>query len=158
MRKIGRSGSTFIVSAHATSAPLRRSRSLLQGDPASPAIFNATLDLPVAEFSKPALSKGWGYRVDDGSHVSLLLFADNFWLAATSPQELASMTEAWLARLSEYGWSVPLQETTWCSTGPDSNQRDCYQRVACLDSFWGLPSEGHFSYATPNDLTDSPKT
>ena len=110
-----------MVSADVTSAPVRRSRSLLQGDPSSPDLFNATLDLPATEFCKLAVRKGWGYRLDDGSHVSLLLFADNFWLVATSPQELASMTEAWLALLREYGWSVPLNETTWCSTGPDSN-------------------------------------
>ena len=32
------------------------------------------------------------------------------------------MTAAWLEILKNYGWNVPLQETTWCTTGSD----DCH--------------------------------
>eukprot|EP00973_Karenia_brevis_P062080 8633880-Karenia_brevis.AAC.1 len=49
-----------------------------------------------------------------------MLFADNFWLLASSPLQLAAMTEVWLDLLSEYGWSVPLDETVWFTTGPDT--------------------------------------
>ena len=51
-----------------------------------------------------------------------LLFADNFWLFSSGPRELSIMTVAWLEILKKYGWNVPLQETTWCTTGSD----DCH--------------------------------
>ena len=39
--------------------------------------------------------------------VDLILFADNYWLVATSPRMLEKATVAWLSLLGEYGWETP---------------------------------------------------
>ena len=122
IREIRGTSSVFVLDQRLQTKPIRRTRSLLQGDPAAPAIFNATLDVPAAEFLQLASVKNSGYRLDDETYVSLILFADNFWLCATSPQELSRMTVAWLAILRRHGWNVPLDETVWCTTGPDSRE------------------------------------
>jgi hypothetical protein len=119
LREVHRGASCFVLDRCVTSDPVRRTRSLLQGDPAAPTIFNATLDIPTTEFLHLAKQRGWGYKLGDGSYLSLVLFADNYWLIGTSPQELGKMTTAWLSILKKYGWSTPLQECTWCTTGLD---------------------------------------
>jgi len=48
-----------------------------------------------------------------------LLFADNFWLFGCSPKELSEMTSFWLRLLQRAGWQAPVDEMTWCTTGPD---------------------------------------
>ena len=60
-------------------------------------MFNSTLDLPAAAFCTMADEQDWGYRLDEGTNISLILFADNFWLYAYNPLELGLMLEAWLA-------------------------------------------------------------
>ena len=57
---------------------------------------------------------------DGRDRVSIVLFADNFWLVATSPEILASMTTAWLKCLKEWAFEVPLDQCTWCTTLSDS--------------------------------------
>lgn len=51
--------------------------------------------------------------------MSLVLFADNYWLMSSSPGELSKMITAWLSILKRCGWSTPLDECTWCTTGRD---------------------------------------
>ena len=51
--------------------------------------------------------------------VSVILFADKYWLVATSANMLGEMTSAWLALLGEYGWEPPTLELTWCSKQAD---------------------------------------
>ena len=60
--------------------------------------------------------RGWGYRLEDGTCISLLLYADNFWLASTSAGALGLMTNACLHILAEHGWTVPMKEAVWCHT------------------------------------------
>ena len=119
MREWRRCRSTFVLSPKVASQPIGRSRSLLQGDPAAPDIFNAVLDKAAQKFQQLSREKGWGYRLCDGSFVDLLLFADNFWIVSTNAHELTEMTAAWLEILTEFGWNVPLGEAVWCTTGPD---------------------------------------
>ena len=88
LRELGRCGSVFSLSEDIVSKPIRRIRSLLQGDPAAPFLFNVALDIPAAKFCRLADSRGWGYHLDGGFRVSLILFADNFWLFATSRKQL----------------------------------------------------------------------
>ena len=65
-----------------------------QGDPAAPAIFNYTLDDISKSFCRTVdRDENWGTRLQDGSRVCLLLFADNFRLIATSVQELPDMIQ-----------------------------------------------------------------
>ena len=90
-------------------------------DPAAPDIFNAALDCVVDEFCKWCRTNGYGIKLNSEMHLSLLLFADNFWLLATSPQMLEAMTQKWLDLLTAAGWEVPLEETTWCTTAPDEH-------------------------------------
>ena len=118
LREVRRFGSVFKIDEHVETKPIRRGRSLLQGDPASPPIFNSTLDLPAAAFCTMAKEQGWGYPLDDGTKISLVLFADNFWLFSSGPRELSIMTAAWLEILKKYGWNVPLQGQPGAQQGP----------------------------------------
>ena len=77
--------------------------------------------MSASSFLQQASHKGWGLRLQDGSYVSLVLFADNFWLFARSAAQLATMTALWLKLLRDFGWEVPLNEMTWCTTGADDN-------------------------------------
>ena len=122
VREVRRCKSIFQLESRVASVPVTRSRSLLQGDPAAPSIFNATLDIPASAFLQQASHKGWGCRLDSGTYISLVLYADNFWLFAKSPAQLAEMTLTWLEILRKSGWDVPLREATWCTTGHDDNQ------------------------------------
>ena len=122
IREFRTCSSVFVLDDHVRSAPINRTRSLLQGDPSAPAIFNAALDLVASRFCTLASERGWGYRLDDGSLLSLLLFADNFWIVSTSAHELEDMTKAWLHLLGEHGWNVPAGEATWCTTAEDSHK------------------------------------
>ena len=70
-------------------------------------IFNIILDTVAEQFISTAGEKGWGLCLADGSWVDLILFADNYWLVATSPQMLKSMTGEWLRLLGEVGWLTP---------------------------------------------------
>ena len=56
---------------------------------------------------------------DDPKDCILILFADNFWLFASSAAQLKAMTTAWLDILQKHGRVVPLRETTWCTTQSD---------------------------------------
>ena len=79
----------FRLDTEATSGEVTRTRSLPQGDPAAPMIFNMILDTLAEKFLVTAATKEWGMRLCDNSWVSLILFADNYWLVATSPTMLA---------------------------------------------------------------------
>ena len=85
LREIRRVSCTVILDPYIRSEPIRRTRSLYQGDPAAPYIFNCTLDGPASRFCEICHKRKWSIRLDDGTLVSLILFADNFWLFATSP-------------------------------------------------------------------------
>ena len=49
-----------------------------------------------------------------------MLFADNFWLFATSPHELTQMGKLWLRLLQRAGWQAPADEMTWCTSAADN--------------------------------------
>ena len=121
VREFRRCRSVCMVSDEVRSQPIARTQSLLQGDPSAPAIFNATLDMAANDFIKLARANKWGFHLDDNSSVSLLLFADHFWLLASSSDQLTAMTLSWLGILESHGWVVPIDEATWSTTGPDDN-------------------------------------
>ena len=95
--------SIFRLDTETTSGEVTRTRSLSQGDPAAPMIFNMTLDTVADKFLVAVGTKEWGMRICDDSWVSLILFADNYWLVATSPTMLSAMTNEWLRFLGEVG-------------------------------------------------------
>ena len=68
---------------------------------------------------KTAKKNKWGKQLQDKSWVNLVLFADNYWLVATSPQMLEAMTVEWLRLLGEVGWKTPTADLTWCTTMDD---------------------------------------
>ena len=119
LREFRRCASIFVLDQEVQSRKVLRTRSLPQGDPAAPELFNVTLDVPAAKFCELSIRQGWGFKLDCGTRVALVLFADNFWIFAESPCQLSAMTAAWLDLLEGDGWSVPLEETTWCTTGSD---------------------------------------
>jgi hypothetical protein len=61
-QEVGRSDEEF---------PSRRPR------PAAPMIFNLVLNTIAETFIKTAIQKGWGKKLQDGSCVNLIMFADN---------------------------------------------------------------------------------
>jgi hypothetical protein len=97
---------------------ITRERSLIQGDPAAPYLFNMALDFVIRDFVFICKERGWGYSVD-GTFIPILVFADNFWLISNSPSHLENMLKVWLECLQTKGWKVPLKECVWCTTAPD---------------------------------------
>ena len=91
--------------------PIKRSRSLIQGDPAAPRILNIALDEPLVKFHELAQRRKWGIslRGPDGRayFLAIICFADNYWLLATSPGELRQMITTWLDCLMGCGWHTP---------------------------------------------------
>ncbi len=47
------------------------------------------------------------------------MFADNYWLVATSAEMLNLMTCEWLRLLEGVGWETPAEELSWCTTVDD---------------------------------------
>eukprot|EP00969_Alexandrium_andersonii_P309109 13660491-Alexandrium_andersonii.AAC.1 len=79
--------SIFRLSADASTHPVARTRSIPQGDPAAPAIFNVTVDDCGAMFLGIARDRGWGVELSPGKErLSSVLFADNFWLFSNSAE------------------------------------------------------------------------
>ena len=124
LREWRRTTSIFRLDSETTSGGVMRTRSLPQGDPSAPMIFNAILDTLAKEFLAMATARCWGLRLCDNSWVNLILFADNYWFVATSPQMLCAMTSEWLRLLGEVGWETPTEELTWCTTEQDSVKMD----------------------------------
>ena len=112
----------FRLDTEATSGEVKRTRTLPQGDPAAPMLFNLTLDTLATRFAAHAARSKWGKLLQDGAWVNIILFADNYWLVATSADMLRAMTEKWLDLLAEYGWETPVSDLTWCSTVTDNER------------------------------------
>ncbi len=113
--------SVFRLDSETTSAEVKRTRSLPQGDPAAPMLFNLILGTLATRFAALAVENGWGKRLQDGTWVNIILFTDNYWLVATNARMLKKMTEKWLDLMSEYGWETPVADLTWCSTLMDND-------------------------------------
>ncbi len=111
--------SIFRLDAETTSEEIERTRSLPQGDPAAPMLFNIILDTLAVRFERMARSNTWGDQLQGGTSVDLSLFADNYWLVAADHKMLESMTVACLSPLGEYGWGTPLEELTCCTKAED---------------------------------------
>ena len=76
------------------------------------------MDEPGSQFIRKAQEMSWGIPVD-GQFISLLLFADNFWLLGESPRQLQSMAVYWRKCLQDHGWDYPVDEATWTCNFPD---------------------------------------
>jgi hypothetical protein len=101
---------------------IKRSWALLQGDPLAPKLFNITLDELAERFNRKALTMRWGWPIKGArgnTYICLLLFADNFWIVATSPKELQNANDYWQQLLKEAGWHAPVTELCYCSTAFD---------------------------------------
>jgi hypothetical protein len=60
VRETRKAKSMFKLDDTTTTDPVARTKSLLQGDPRSPNMFNACLDLPAERFCNSRLARGWG--------------------------------------------------------------------------------------------------
>ncbi len=47
--------------------------------------------------------------MNDGTWVDVIVFADNYWLVATSTTMLKGMAKEWLNLLTEHGWETPTE-------------------------------------------------
>ena len=119
MRELVQMRSMFRLDPFTQSSPILRTRSLMQGCSCAPKLFNKSLDVPAGKFVRQAGLKKWGISINKKVRVSLVLFADNFWLFAKSKPELETMYEYWVGLLSQGGWSVPHDEAVWATTLPD---------------------------------------
>lgn len=124
VREIRAQKSIFVLDRSVRSEPVSRTRSLVQGDPSAPALFNIVLDVSVCEsFMANARAEGWGIDLGDGKDpLCLVLFADNYWLLGKTPKETAEMTSCWLDLLEKAGFSTPLSELSFITTAPDETQ------------------------------------
>ncbi len=86
-------------------------------------LFNLILDTLATRFVAHAVSNKWGTKLEDGTWVSLILFADKYWLVATKAKMLKLMTVKWLDLMDEFGWETPVADLTWCSTVKDNERR-----------------------------------
>ena len=77
------------------------------------------LDICAGRFHKLAQERKWGIWMPNGNYLALVLYADNWWLYATSPLELQAMTRAWLQLLRGSGWDTPGETITWYTTASD---------------------------------------
>ncbi len=75
--------SVFRLDAETTSEELERTWSLPQDDPAALMLFNLIFDTLVVRVTGLANNK-----VQDGTWVNIIRFADKYWLVATDPQML----------------------------------------------------------------------
>ena len=108
----------MVRAGHLQSADIRRTRPLCQGGPDAPKVFNLILDDDLIWFHNYCQDRKWG--VDIGEFfLSVLCFADNFWIIATSADMLQDMFTAFLDRLESSGWIVPLKECSWSTTAAD---------------------------------------
>jgi hypothetical protein len=76
MREIMQVESTVAINQQATSNPILRTRSLMQGGAADPAIFNCGLDYIAIKFRKKCRRNGWGFQMGT-KWIDILLYADN---------------------------------------------------------------------------------
>jgi hypothetical protein len=116
IREIRRSKTAVVVDKATKTEGIKRTRSAPQGDPGMPAYFNAALDLPAGRFYNMAQKLKWGWRLQNGTYIAIILFADNFWLVARSAVQLRVMITEWLKLLREYGWDSPVAEMKWATT------------------------------------------
>ena len=79
-----------------------------------------------------AKDMGWGYFLDNGFHIALVLFADNFWLVSQKPQQLSAMMSFWLEDLRSLGWSVPLDACSWATTELDEIKLSNVEVEGCV--------------------------
>ncbi len=99
-----------------------RSRSLWQGDPLAPKLFNTTLDVLAQKFEAKANTEKWGWPIHEESgvrYVCLLLFADNYWIIATSTNELQLAISFWQSLLESAGWFTPVGDLCYATTAGD---------------------------------------
>ena len=61
----------------------------------------------------------WGIEISHEDYLGIVCFADNYWLFATSPAMLQTMSNTWLTMLEEAGFHTPAEDLTWCTTAPD---------------------------------------
>ncbi len=79
-------------------------------------MFNQIIGALATRFAAIAVEKGWRKKLQGGTWVNIILFADNYWLVATNARMLKKMTGKWLDLMSEHGWETPVADLTWCST------------------------------------------
>ena len=116
-REIRRMVSIFELGGMKTKT-VRRHRSLIQGDPAAPYVFNIVLDVAIKDFVRIYERKSRGTFLMLFFYPVLFFFG-HFWIIPNSATHLAEMFDTWLEVWVQSGWSVPVGECTWCTTAAD---------------------------------------
>ncbi len=129
----------------------------------APSLFNITLDDVAIAFEKTARRRKWGWPVSGLSgtfHLCLLLFADNYWIIATSIQELQAANDHWQSLLNAAGWETPASELCYATTADDGNFADkpiysggtVIQRKSRAEGFKALGTQITFSCRDDKEL------
>ena len=164
IREVRRSAGCLKLPRLPDSRPLQKSRSIQQGDPEGPTKFNIIIDqLIVRPFLQECERRGWGVELTHEDlaelriaqsgppekrrrvhheRLPLLLFADNYWILATTKRQLIAMTNAWHRLVSKARMRVVLSECSWIST------TDCTGGSLYLIDFWAEPITGNPSSAS----------
>lgn len=96
--------------------PVSRTRSLCQGGPDAPKLFNLNLDADIVWFQNEFQRRKRGIQAEPGLYIGVLTFADNFCFLSDSFEVFKVMCSTFLNRLLKVGWVVSLDECTWCTT------------------------------------------
>ena len=79
----------------------------------APTVFNKILDIVAHQFEVICDQNDCGIRSDD-RRVSLIRFADCYFLISNDAAKLSEMLQVWINLLRSAGWTVPLGEISWC--------------------------------------------
>jgi hypothetical protein len=72
LREVRKAQSVIAIDKNTFLKPICRTRSLLQGDPAAPALFDAILAAPAFEFEKICEANNGGIELNQGSRLSII--------------------------------------------------------------------------------------
>jgi hypothetical protein len=113
-------------SGHVCGGTMSRSfilaRGTKQGDPLSPALFNAALECVMGRLQTKWVKKGWGIPVENefGRRLTNLRFADDILLLAVSKRQLCGMLEDLAHEATAAGLQIHFGKTTILSNSPDN--------------------------------------
>ena len=137
IREVRRGSSRLRLPGLPPAEAVMRERSLIQGDPTAPVNFNLFLDDAIEIFTARCRQHDWGYPIAEAAvrdvgpqpkrprthrqRLPILVYADNYWLLATSFSMLQSMTKCWHKILTDkFECKTSYKDCRWITTAGDN--------------------------------------